>query len=478
MNAEVRERVTYVHYSFDISELYGPFSNEYKSIESFEKYARLCHDELQRMYPNAEIVVSPVDQEGIQPTSSKTLVYVSDNFEEVESGSEAQVVKGLCERIYQQFDNWLVKKNVVQVLDSSRYCSFSATTVRWACQYGLIADSSRHMGLWQVPLDGLLYFKNQYGAGIDLSQHTAGASTQILFLVWEELGDIQLAQLPSHCKLLISARGGFGVPLLTAHHSNLQVHAVDHDVEVIVNHFVDIVPWQNSRWAYANYASGMLHHAHKLNLQVEYATYQEDNTEIVCGVSFKFKDIAPSDTILKQHLESKFQILAEVIELAEISLKGGPEWKAIYETAEDPFRVEVIEKILKELGFTKVRHTHGPDEYGRDFICSMPLKSGENIHIGVQVKKGDISGGANSLIDTIISQIKDAFSIPFTRFPDQLRSENYIAIMIIATSGSFTNNAIQKILHQIPKELIGSVFFWDQATIRDLISQIWGGKPA
>lgn len=108
--------------------------------------------------------------------------------------------------------------------------------------------------------------------------------------------------------------------------------------------------------------------------------------------------------------------------------------------------------------FNNIKYNHGKKEYGRDFLFSEVNKFGESVHYGMQVKAGNISGKVNSEIDMLIGQLNDAFSIPFYILGN--KNPNYISVFIIVISGKFTENAKDKIIHKIPKELLGNVFFW------------------
>jgi len=124
-----------------------------------------------------------------------------------------------------------------------------------------------------------------------------------------------------------------------------------------------------------------------------------------------------------------------------------------------------------KMGFEGVRYVHGRDEYGRDFIFSEVNRFNKDRYIGLQAKKGSISGTANSEIDDLFSQIRRALEMEYEEPGDP---PIYLSEIIVAISGSFTNNA-KKIIRRKLMSLasIGSVYFWDKATILSLIRKFW-----
>jgi hypothetical protein len=185
----------------------------------------------------------------------------------------------------------------------------------------------------------------------------------------------------------------------------------------------------------------------------------------------------PSSISMKDIVVEAASIIHEVVQDAELSLSNGPQWNTLYEESgnENLFCQEVLAPLLRKLGFENVRYTHGDDEYGRDFIFSMQTPFGWPQYYGLQAKVGKIRGNVNSEMDKLIAQVQDAFCMPF----QELGSGNplYISVLIIATSGHFTNNAEQKIIHKMPnKGTIGSVRFLDKQRILSLISKCWSRK--
>ena len=90
---------------------------------------------------------------------------------------------------------------------------------------------------------------------------------------------------------------------------------------------------------------------------------------------------------------------------------------------------------------------------------------------GVQVKYGDVSGAANSDIDELISQADDAFKMPF--YDIYTRTKQRISKLIIAISGHFTTNAVEKICEKIESHsLKNNLIFIDEDKINSLSEKI------
>jgi len=162
--------------------------------------------------------------------------------------------------------------------------------------------------------------------------------------------------------------------------------------------------------------------------------------------------------------------LMELLHASEVAL-GGFLWKPEYQSDEDLFCRELLKPLLQRIGFLFVRYTHGKKEYGKDFIFSEMTPFGNHRHYGLQAKAGSISGRVNSDIDELLGQIKDAFEMPF--YPLGSKEPCYISTFIIAISGSFTENAKEKIAEKISKGLTGSIYFFDREMLEGLIECFW-----
>lgn len=139
--------------------------------------------------------------------------------------------------------------------------------------------------------------------------------------------------------------------------------------------------------------------------------------------------------------------------------------------SEKLFCEEILTPLFRHMGFEGVIFNHGSKEFGKDYILTEMTKINTFRYYGVQVKAGNIDGGVNSQIDNIISQIRDAFEIPFV-FKNE-NKQSYISELYIIISGRFTSNAKEKIRYKISKGIYGAVHFLDKEDIENLIVKYW-----
>lgn len=472
-----QKRVTFVRYGFNADNLHSAIKPTHKENESIEKYARLCENALHDEYPNAGIeVIWDNVAEGVLPTSMETLVYVSHDFEESEDYSEAEIVERRCEDIYRQF-GWLVPEHSVLVVESQIYCDLPAAAVRWACVEGLIEGANRRAGLWNVPIDPLMQFRKECVHFINDGTSIVTSRKHIRVVIWEDMNDTDVAELPEDVELLISTRDGFDLAHFDSQFASLRVFRSGSETNLVAQQFVDIETWSSSQWSYDAYARTLTEQAKRQGI----TSSLEVDAQAICGVILTFRESISKGGSLRNLVNSKLKKIAEVIDFAELSLAGGPIWDEIYEKDEDRFCREVLEPLLHKMGFQFIRYTHGNRrEHGRDFIFAYETPFREHIYFGLQAKRGKIGGGSNSKIREILHQIDTAFTVPFLYEPLNSTSKIHISCMIVAISGEFTDDALEKIQAGLPQYTfpVGSIFFWDKPKILNLISLHWGRRSA
>jgi len=187
-----------------------------------------------------------------------------------------------------------------------------------------------------------------------------------------------------------------------------------------------------------------------------------------CGFKIE-QEIYRDETVLQG-----YNSILEYIPIFEENILNqleGFKWKEVFDTDEPKFTKEVLIPLLRKMKYDNVKYNHGSDEYGRDVLFSERNKFGKEINFGIQVKAGDVSGGANSEIDALIGQLNDAFDMPFKRLGEN--EEKYVSTFIIAISGNFKKNAKEKILNKIEKWNKQNVSFWDKSKIIQLIEKYW-----
>jgi hypothetical protein len=164
------------------------------------------------------------------------------------------------------------------------------------------------------------------------------------------------------------------------------------------------------------------------------------------------------------------QIISEIDGAAELKL-GGEIFEVNTTQNEKEFSLQIILPILRKLGFQNIKYNHGRREYGKDIVFSRITEFGELEHWAAQVKFGDISGEANSEIDTIIAQLDDTFKMPY--YCIYTRRKERISKLAFIISGKFTENAIEKICEKIEiNALKNNVVFIDGDKIQNLIEKV------
>lgn len=474
------ELVLLVRYQFSPANLFSSQSStasRYKPEESIQKYAGLCMQEIKRLYPKADVEVIQLgsDIEDDQSSFAGAYVEVWDNSvgEQVPDLEEPLVIDALCQHIFERFE-WLVSRNRILVSQVQEFGDMPPTIVRWACHNGLVEGAEKNSGLWDFPLDQLVHIRKQFRF-VDRSEILKVASTQeeVAICYLEEVADVLVNNLQLHIQFLVVLNRDFGNKLIRPNNSLFLIHKPDRNIHVEIEHFIDVEKWSHPDWTYRAFARALSFESHKLGVACTYQEVERNEKKEIDGISLRFsKFVLSQETTMRTLFSQILHTFSEVIVETELRLKGGPTWDHAYEQNEERFCKEVLEPLLNKMGFASVRYVHGDDEYGRDFIFAEETPFNELRYYGLQAKRGKISGGTKSDIDTILSQLQDAFAMPYTKEP-KARSEIYISTMIIAISGEFTRNAIEKIRLKMPPYLVGSVHFWDKPKIRSLISQYW-----
>ncbi len=137
---------------------------------------------------------------------------------------------------------------------------------------------------------------------------------------------------------------------------------------------------------------------------------------------------------------------------------------------ESDFTIKVLLPLLRKLGFSNVKYNHGNKEYGKDITFARRTEFDDYEFYGVQVKFGDVSGGATGEINGLISQVNDAFSMPF--YDIYTRNQVRVSKVAIVISGKFTNNAMEKIVSGITDyPMKNNTIFIDGDKINTLIER-------
>ena len=178
----------------------------------------------------------------------------------------------------------------------------------------------------------------------------------------------------------------------------------------------------------------------------------------------------PDDTYVPEAVAAASGRMNDIIRNANQAL-AGLTWLEDYEKRERRFCLEVLAPLLRRMGFSSVRYTQGNREFGRDFTFSEPTRFGDLRHFGLQAKAGNVRGNVQGDVDELLGQVDDAFKMPYHDVSSG--EQRYISVFIIAISGKFTDQAKEKIIHKLPRGLVGSVYFLDRERIMELAEKFW-----
>lgn len=449
--AEDKDLVRFVQYVFRATDLSLNLSDlsRYHIHESVQNYISLCEEELQQTYPQAVIVVLDNDSTA---STMETYVETLDNFEETPDPDEIEVVEEICRRLFEQrLGDWAVLKKFVSIKLAKDHIKIPLSVIRWVCANGLSEGASKSSGLWELLSDNvskiseLVEFVNSQECLDDLSVQAPA----VIACDLGDMKDISVIAIPEYTKFLVISVSGFSKVLFKPDTSLILLYRVGHQVEVEVEHFVDGVGWSDSQWRYPIYAEALASQAQRKDIDSEMQSVERNGKQDIDGISFRLSKNVSQEMTIGNLVAGILLTLTEVVGDAELSLVGGPVWDdnndddEIYQKDERRFCEEVLTKLLEKMGFSVVRYIHGGDEYGRDFIFEEKTPFFRSRYYGLQAKAGNISGRAKSKIDLILSQIEDAFAMPYAKEPG--RPNICIDTMIIAISGEFSPTLLSSI---------------------------------
>lgn len=202
----------------------------------------------------------------------------------------------------------------------------------------------------------------------------------------------------------------------------------------------------------------------KSNNDVEFTEIEDDGAHIFFRYKvFLFEDM-PIDNAFQ-----RFQEIVHEIEGHTERLLEGEEVSSEILDNETKFVIELLLPLFRNMGFIDVKYNHGKREFGKDITFSEIDRFAVRRNYGVQVKAGELSGGAGAEIDKITAQIEDAFSMSYVDTTS--RERRYISDLIVAISGRFTDNAKDKIIEKIKRR---NLYFLDIDKIQELLTQYMG----
>lgn len=191
--------------------------------------------------------------------------------------------------------------------------------------------------------------------------------------------------------------------------------------------------------------------------------YYDDDGAYIC-LRYSTNIVVDS---MENLLEDVEQLYGEIEGATDIAL-GSPFQKIDDCEKESEFTIKILLPLFRKLGFVNVKYNHGNKEFGKDVTFARRTEFDEYEYYGVQVKYGDVSGGASGDINELITQAKDAFSMPF--YDVYSRNKVRVSKVIIAISGKFTSNAVEKIIEGIQEyPLKNNLIFLDGEKVESLM---------
>jgi len=489
---EHSRQVVSVRYGFYTNALFEGLEkpNRYDVAASERGYAELCRERLQMQFPSAktvDITYESGSAEGVFPPTMQpqVLVQAGDDIDSlvplaaelnlVDDLDLSDEVKHICQEAFSDFDHWLVSRTWLRLEDVCKQSQIPVPALRWLCSNGFIEEAERTSTSWEFPSESLADLFTRHGELRRPFSVLSVSSTDNrgvdLHLLPREALDTQ-PKLGSRELWVWATQDLAGLPFDADDWSLLFDNGKD-ECGIVLEHHYNEAHWRDQAWSYTQFTRAMASEARAGGTECDVIGGTIDGLPAIVGVTFKCR----LPTQLLEGIQGYAQRLATQVVLlrqsAHILLSGGPRWRADYERDEDAFCRQILEPLLRRMGFDPVIYTHGVNEYGRDSAMAEPTRFGEILYYGLQAKAGNVNGGANSDIDEIMGQVDDALKMPFGRLGAE---PVHIAVLIIAISGRFTANARAKIRHKMPTKQVpvGSVYFWDKAKILTLIARYWG----
>ncbi len=466
--------IVYVHYKFHRDNLFNDSDDyiRYDANASAQKYVALCQTKLKQEYPNAEIEI-------LSNTTGKTEVLRREQRGEdvygIPDPYEADIVETMCSMIHEDFE-WVAPRVWLTAEEAYGLTDIPISVIRWACISELIEGVEKVPGRWRFPVDTYIEFKERgefanYREGSVLSISMTDDSIYEFVCLLEDV--LHTDSFPPETDTLLVISNCFWLTLFGGGDGYLLISRCTSKLILAFEHFLSEAPWPG-KWSYEVFIKAMVVQTELYDfVKGKCRECEHSGKTFSDGASFEFIYDSASSYILHDFVKQSVNTLKDMVQNTQISLAGGPIWKVEYERDEKLFCEDVLAPLLRRMGFEKVQYTHGRDEFGKDFIFSQRMEFGELCY-GLQAKAGNVGGGVNSKIDQLLGQIKDAFEMPYQEIG--LNNNKYIAVLIIAISGRFTENARRKIKHKMPEYLAGSVYFWDKERILSLIINCWTNR--
>jgi len=447
-------------------------ANRYEHEASAQKYGDLCQEKLEQEYPGVEVEV--IDAETVTELPSQVLgLDDSDGYElELELPDELERVRDICEtEVYEKFI-WQIPRKWISIIEIQEISPIpSISVIDWACRQELVEEAEHVDGVWEFPREQWIDWRDKTLAQTKILETCEGIlgiciaedEIQSTFECYpDDILQSPVMDFSSKIEALFIAPGEFGQPLLQVDSSSVILSIGSDYIGIEIAHFYKRSQWKGP-WDYGVYAQTIVERSREQGIKAR-----------AYDVSFQIECQYPLSQIdtLENMLQQTSNALSQLIMETEGCLSGKPVWKARYEETEDAFCKEVLFPLLKKMGFD-VRYTHGQYEYGKDFVFWEATKFGEIRYCALQAKAGNIRGSVGSQIRDVFEQIEMGFEVPFQTLRGE---EKYISEFVVAISGDFTHQALERIRAKLRiLSNVGSVYFWDKDKILYLIDKFYSG---
>ncbi len=463
--------VQHILFSFDNQRLFGSYEIGRLDVEACaSKFARLCRNALQDEYPDADIeVIYDYDPETNELLMTADSIMINGDRYSEEVGNVMAIIDLVRNR-----SEWTVQQDWLKITDASLRSGIPVTLIHWMCEHGVVSDAVQSSGVWELTPRALNELFSTIGMRAQI--------TNILEVKFNTNGIHQMTFHPSSMLDTNLADCQYEMYVVQPTEALTSTFTPDnsrfvitHDENVLIvhiEHFFEEGAWHHPVWIYEIYVAEVLNQARRQGIKSVTKESSVGNKTRISTISLSFSHSYADYLSIRSVIDSDKQILLKLIQDVELALSGGPVWKVEYESNERLFCLEVLEPLLNKMGFIDVNYRGGRKEYGKDFTFAELTVFGEYRYYGLQAKDGDMSGRVNSAVDEIIGQLEDAFAMPYQERDS--RDLRYISHFIVAISGDYTENALEKIREKVKlKGRSGSVYFWHRTKIQELIQIAW-----
>ncbi|MDA3843594.1 MAG: hypothetical protein PF588_04385, partial [Candidatus Kapabacteria bacterium] len=135
--------------------------------------------------------------------------------------------------------------------------------------------------------------------------------------------------------------------------------------------------------------------------------------------------------------------------------------KEIQKLNESDLRTKVLIPLFEKMGFKGIRHTHGPNEEGKDIVMYLTNSLKEREYYAVVAKAGIITGSAtnnNNSANEVKNQIESCFDMEYDPIPGETLNINKVYVI---TSFKITSSGKKTIEKKINTVMFRNTEFFD-----------------